>query len=79
VHTVELFGTASGTDPATGNVIEFLALHLRTDRETFTRINLDAADPSSALSGLGGILACDRKGELKPVTGVVGLLETEPR
>lgn len=76
VSGVEVFGTAEGVDAATGKPVEFVALHLQTDRRSFEDINLDAVDPSSALDGLGGRIAVNRKGELGPLPGVAGLLST---
>lgn len=49
-----LFGTTDDTDPATGHPREFIALHLSTQRQRFEWLNLDDADPSAALEGLGG-------------------------
>jgi hypothetical protein len=75
VSEVEITGTSSGNDPATGHSSTAVALHLHVDRSAFGTIDWDTADPSSALSGLGGRFACDRQGHLGSIPGAVGLLE----
>jgi hypothetical protein len=76
VNVVEITGTSSGNDPATGHSSIDVALHLRVDRPAFQTISWDTADPSSVLTGLGGRFACDRQGHLGTIPGVMGLLET---
>jgi hypothetical protein len=70
---LEVFGTTSGIDPATGHPHEFIALHVNTARAAIDALNLDNVDPSSALTALGGRLSCDRRGILTPLDGVVGI------
>jgi hypothetical protein len=75
VQVVEVFGTAAGTDPSTGQPREVVALHLRTVRADFAKLNLDAVDPSSALEHLGGLFSCDKGGQLSGLPGVTGLTD----
>src|SRR5206468_728916 len=70
---IELFGTTSGIDPATGHQREFIALHLNTSRPAIQGLNLDNVDPSAALVALGGKFSCDRRGVLSPIDGLVGI------
>lgn len=70
---IEVFGTTSGIDPATGHLHEFIALHVNTTRAGLDSLNLDHVDPSSALTALDGRLSCDRRGILTPLEGVVGI------
>ena len=75
VQSVEIFGTAAGIDAATGHPVEFVALQMTTDRLSFDQLNLDALDPSAAVTGLGGRLSISRSGEPTPLPGVVGLTD----
>jgi Protein of unknown function (DUF4236) len=70
---IEVFGTTSGIDPATGHSREFIALALNTSRAAIDALNLDNVDPTSALVALGGRLSCDKRGVLSPIAGVVGI------
>lgn len=73
LQQIEVFGTTSGMDPATGHSREFIALHVKTTRPAIDALNLDNVDPTSALTALGGRLSCDRRGVLSPIEGIVGI------
>lgn len=72
---IELFGTATGVNPATGHNREFIAIHLNTNRSAVNALNLDNVDPSSALTALGGNLSFDRRGVPIPLEGVTGIAD----
>ena len=73
VNDVEVVGTSEQVNPATGQEDEFVALHVRTTRASFEGLDLDRVDPTAALEGLGGRLAYERTGELRPLADVQGL------
>lgn len=73
VDVVEVFGIASGIDPATGHQSDFVSLHLQVSRSQLTSLNFDAVDPSSSFEVIGGSFLCDRKGGLMPLPGLLGL------
>jgi len=63
---IYLSGYISSRDPATGHPARDIYLRVMVDRESFTNIDLDYVDPSSAFEGLGGSKRT-RRGELVPI------------
>lgn len=63
---VYLSGYTSIRDPATGQPAHNIYLRLMVDRDSFSKIDLDYVDPSSAFEGLGGSKRT-RRGELVPI------------
>jgi restriction system protein len=54
LSAVEFVGTVEALDNSTGHVGTTDVIHLRTDKETFLRINLNGIDPQECVLGLGG-------------------------
>lgn len=63
---VVLTGYLSADDPATGHSARAVLIKIATDRESFTAINLDAVDPSTALAHLGAA-SKKKRGMLVPL------------
>jgi hypothetical protein len=76
VCTAAATRTSTAIGAATGENADFIALDILCSRDDFAQINLDNADASSAFELVAGVFACDRRGFLKPIPGVQGLLAT---
>lgn len=63
---IYLSGYMSSRDPATGHPARNIYLRVMVERESFTNIDLDYVDPSTAFEGLGGSKRT-RRGELVPI------------
>ncbi len=63
---IYLTGYIPSRDPATGHPARNIYLRLVVDRESFTAIDLDYVDPSTAFESLGGS-SRTKRGELVPI------------